>query len=124
MNTKQGVVPSRRRRRYSAEFKAKLVEECRRPGVSMAAVALANGLNANLLRRWVVEREGLSNSATQPAVAPRQEEFIALPVVAKRQPTAAADVRIELRRGATTVTITWPAQAAGECAAWLREWLR
>jgi transposase-like protein len=90
----------------------------------MAAVALANGLNANLLRRWVVEHEGLSVSATRPAVAHRQEEFIALPVVAKPQPTAAADVRIELRRGATTVTISWPAQAAGDCAAWLREWLR
>jgi len=117
-------MPGRRRRRYSAEFKTKLVEECRRPGVSMAAVALANGLNANLLRRWVVEHEGLSVSATQPAVTPQREEFIALPMVAKPQPSAGADVRIELRRGATTVTITWPAQAAGECAAWLREWLR
>jgi len=124
VNTKQGVVSGRRRRRYSAEFKAKLVEECRRPGVSMAAVALANGLNANLLRRWVVEHEGLSVSATQPAVAPQHEEFIALPMVVKPQPTEAADIRIELRRGAATVTITWPAHAAGECAAWLREWLR
>ena len=34
------------------------------------------------------------------------------------------DIRFELRRGATTVTISWPTQAAGECAAWLREWLR
>jgi transposase len=89
----------------------------------MAAVALANGLNANLLRRWAVEHEGLSVLATQPAGAPQPEEFIALPMVAKPQATA-ADVRIELRRGATTVTITWPTQAAGECAAWLREWLR
>jgi transposase len=38
-------------------------------------------------------------------------------------PAPAADIRVELRRGATTVTIVWPAQAAGECAAWLREWL-
>jgi transposase len=90
----------------------------------MAAVALANGLNANLLRRWVVEHEGLGVSAAQPAVAPQHEEFIALPVVAKPQPTVVADIRIELRRGATTVTVTWPTQAAGECAAWLREWLR
>jgi transposase len=34
------------------------------------------------------------------------------------------DIRIELRRGATTIAIAWPGQAAGECAAWLREWLR
>ena len=30
---------------------------CQQPGVSIAAVALARGLNANLLRRWVVEAE-------------------------------------------------------------------
>jgi transposase len=41
-------------------------------------------------------------------------------------PTQAAspDIRIELRRGATAVTVTWPAVAAAECAAWMRELLR
>jgi hypothetical protein len=34
------------------------------------------------------------------------------------------DIRIELQRGATTVTVTWPASAASECAAWMRELLR
>lgn len=37
----------RRRRRRSAAFKMTVIEECMRPGVSMAAVALAHGLNAN-----------------------------------------------------------------------------
>jgi transposase-like protein len=32
----------RKRRRHSAEFKAKVVAACRQPGVSMAAVALAH----------------------------------------------------------------------------------
>ena len=50
MSIKQGM-PGRQRRRHSAEFKAKLIEECRRPGVSMASVAMANGVNPNLLRR-------------------------------------------------------------------------
>ena len=45
----------RRRRTYSEEFKAQVVAASLEPGVSMAAVALANGLNANLLRRWVKE---------------------------------------------------------------------
>jgi hypothetical protein len=49
--------------------------------------------------------------------------ILALPLV-RQAPPAAGDIRIELRRGASTVTISWPAQAAGECAAWLREWLR
>ena len=41
----------RRRRTHSGEFKARVVEACRQPGISMASVALANGINANLLRR-------------------------------------------------------------------------
>ncbi|MDR4215911.1 transposase, partial [Bacillus paralicheniformis] len=47
----------RRRRRHSAEFKAKAVQECMQPGVSIAAIALHHRLNANLLRRWVAEQE-------------------------------------------------------------------
>jgi transposase-like protein len=88
----------------------------------MAAVALAHGLNANLLRRWVVEKKSIGLTPT-PATTPSQQEFLALPLVTQLPP-AAGDIRIELRRGASTVTISWPAQAAGECAAWLREWLR
>ena len=34
------------------------------------------------------------------------------------------DIRIELQRGCTAVTVTWPASAASECAAWMRELLR
>lgn len=124
MNTKQGSPAGRRRRLHSAEFKAKVVEACTRPGVSMAAVALAHGLNANLLRRWVVEKKSIGLTPA-PATSSPQQEFLALPLVAQaRQPPVAGDIRIELRRGATTVTISWPTQAAGECAAWLREWLR
>jgi transposase len=36
----------------------------------------------------------------------------------------AADIRIELKRGVTTVVVNWPASAAEGCAAWLRELLR
>lgn len=52
MYAKQTVkAPNRReRRRHSDEFNRQ-VAACRQPGVSMAAVALANGRNANLLRR-------------------------------------------------------------------------
>ena len=46
------VAEGRGRRRHSAEFKAKLVEECRQPGMSVARVARDNGVNANLLHQW------------------------------------------------------------------------
>ena len=42
----------RRRRKHSDEFKAHIVAACCKPGVSSASVAMANGINANLLRRW------------------------------------------------------------------------
>jgi transposase-like protein len=53
MHTKQIQIPvaGRRRGRYSEAFKTQVVTAARQPGVSTAAVALANGLNANLLRR-------------------------------------------------------------------------
>jgi transposase-like protein len=120
MDTKQGLA-GRRRRRHSAEFKAKVVAECRQPGVSMAAVALANGLNANLLRSWVGKIHGAIDAGR--AIEP-SAKFIALPLETEAEPATPADIRIELRRGATTITVTWPTQAAGDCAAWLRDWLR
>ena len=122
MDIKREVEPGRRRRRHSAEFKARLIEECRRPGVSMAAVALANGVNANLLRNWVVGRGvGAGVSAPRQQSAAAKEEFIALPLMGAAAPVG--DIRIELRRGATTVSIVWPASSSAQCAAWLREWL-
>jgi transposase-like protein len=47
----------RRRRQHSAEFKVSVIQECIKPGVSMAAVALAHGLNATMVRNWVTESE-------------------------------------------------------------------
>ena len=128
----QAVGGRRRRRLHSDEFKANAVASCMRPGMSMAAVAMANGVNANLLRRWVRAAEmrpgaGLpnvvSNALAGPdhGVAQTPAAFIPMQLPAK---TAAADIRIELRRGATSISVVWPTDAATECAAWMRELLR
>jgi transposase len=52
--------------RYDAASKRALIEACLRPGVSVARTAQENGINANLLRKWItrylLERErGLAN---------------------------------------------------------------
>jgi hypothetical protein len=47
----------RRRRTHSSEFKAQVIAACNHPGISVAAVATANGINANLAPRWVMEAE-------------------------------------------------------------------
>lgn len=45
--------PINGRSTYSKAGKRALVELCRQPGASVAAIALAHRINANLLRRWV-----------------------------------------------------------------------
>ena len=111
----------RRRRLHSGEFKADAVAAASQPGVSMAAVALARGINANLLRRWVRETE-LPAGKTLTQAAPAAPAFV--PVRLPEPATPVGEIRIDLRRGATTVTVAWPVAAAAECAQWVREVLR
>ena len=66
----QAVGTRRRRRTHSDEFKANAVASCMQAGMSMAAVAMTHGINANLLRRWVHEAEsGRGAVALQPQAA-------------------------------------------------------
>lgn len=96
------------------------------PGVSMASVAMSRGINANLLRRWVRAAEMGTESTSQPSLpAPKASTSAAAFVpLSLPGPKASGDVRIELRRGAMAVLVTWPADAAMECATWMRELLR
>ena len=109
------------RRRHSPQLKADVLAACNAPGASVAAIALAHGLNANLVHKW-------RRSQARPVVARRAAgalgEFIALPLRTAPAPVTPPDIHIELRRGPTTVTVNWPMAGAGECAAWLRDWLR
>lgn len=109
----------RRRRRHEVQLKEQVLGECAEPGASVAAVALAYGLNTNLVHKW---RRGASSTAHAVAGPPAQTF---LPVaVAASTPTAGSDIRIELRRGAMAINVAWPRDAAAECGGWLREILR
>ena len=128
MNTSEQAVSigRRRRRRHSAEFRAEAVRACQQPGVSVAAIALARGLNANLLRRWVLRAERgtllVPSRSTAPGV-PVEDAGGFVPVRISSSATETA-IRIEVRRGSSTVNIEWPASAARECALLLRELMR
>lgn len=52
---------------YHREAKRELVRRCLQPGVSLAATAIAHGINPNLLRKWVVLQTGGPRSAMRPA---------------------------------------------------------
>lgn len=93
----------------------------------MAAVALANGLNANLVRRWVVteerEQHGKSIQAAAPS-GPATVDHTFIPIQVERAPVSTMqEITIELRRGATSVKVALPLAAAAECTGWLRELL-
>ena len=102
--------PSRRRRHHPEAFKQAVIEACCEPGASVAGIALANGVNANQVRRWMRER-GIEPPTrrvpmpvldTAPATAPA---FVQLPM---SPATASGDIRIEIRRGNTTIKVDWP----------------
>ena len=118
-------IKSAPRRRHAAELKARVLAACTEPGASVAAIAHAYDLNANLVHKW---RRGVAPPARPPASpssAHVAAEFIALALPSREAvPAAPADIRIELRRGATSVVVNWPLAAADQCAAWLRQWLR
>jgi transposase len=126
--TDQAVsIGRRRRRRHSAAFKAESVAACRHPGVSIAATALARGLNANLLRRWVVEAErtgAIAVPARSTAATDALESTQSFMPIALASGTAEGAIRIEVRRGSSTVSVQWPVTAARECALLLRELVR
>ena len=117
--------PSRRRRHHPEEFKLAVIEACCEPGASVAGIAMANGVNANEVRRWMRERgiEPPTRRVAMPVLeATPAPAFVQLPM-APAMPTL-RDIRIEVCRGNTAIKVEWPVQASGDCAAWLRDWLR
>jgi transposase len=116
----------RRRRTHSAHFKAEAVGACQQPGISIAAVALARGLNAAMLHRWVKAAERSRNPIAIRTTAPSariesSESFV--PVSLPSSP-AEGVIRIEVKRRGGTVSVEWPASAGHECALLLRELMR
>lgn len=112
------VEQSRKRRRYTAELKAQIVAECEVPGASVAKVAMAHGINANILHGW----RKLAREAEPQMV---RQEFVPVAVA----PTAQVHsdergIELELRRGSVTIKLRWPMSAAAELATWTRELLR
>lgn len=105
------------RRNHSAALKAQILAECEAPGISVAQVAMAHGINANVVHGWrKLAREHAVRPSTTSAFVPLAIESAAC------QPERRID--IELRRGAVSVTLSWPLSASGEMAAWMRELLR
>ena len=133
MDTNAFAAPApRRNRRHAPEFKARVIAACLQPGVSIAAVALANGLNANFLRSWVKAHRDQQRSdivigvERDPGGVPAKRPAPSLVPVRVQTPSDAPSrtIEVEIRRQQTVVAIRWPASEATACGQWLRDLLR
>jgi len=120
MSTLSVTKPYQKRRRYSPEFKASIVTTCLEPGASVSRIALDNGLNANLVRRWISEsRRNQKTLMPAPAFVP-----VNLPAPPAASSHPRNSIRIEIPRASGPVVVEWPADQAHQCAALLRDLLR
>jgi hypothetical protein len=104
-------------------------------------VALAHGLNVNLVRKWLVgrgiKRAGLPAPRTVASTPPCGElppaptlQFVPVELASAADdarasddamPAVSSDIHIELTRGGTQLSVRWPSTQATSCVAWLRE---
>jgi transposase len=117
------------RRVHSAEFKSRVLAECRQPGASVSAISIAHGLNPNLVRKWLVgrglKRTGLAADPRTVRPLPALQFMpveLAQPQAAPAAASAAAprDIRIELDHGALRLQLQCPRAAGASYAAVLR----
>ncbi len=126
-------------RRHSDDFKARVIALALEPHASLASVALAHGINANMLRRWVRAHTATtahsgSSDHSPSAVAhdghnPPTLSFVQLPTEvsqplkattppASRPPTSST-IEVQIQRGDTRLVVRLP--MTGDSATWLRE---
>lgn len=82
-NSAGAVIGIRRdgKRVYDERFKQAVVAQCVAGDASVASIALSHGINANLVRKWIVKRERVPTSATATATATAM-----LPVIVEKRP--------------------------------------
>ena len=61
---------ARGRHTYCEPFKAWIIEQSFKPGMSMSGLAMRNQVNANQLRRWVQLHRRLEGGAPMPRLLP------------------------------------------------------
>jgi len=106
--------------RYSNEFKRELVKACEAPGISTASVALANGVNANLLRRWVSEFRDVSRRQgrySKDVFLNDNPEFVRLESGVGDISAPNSSIELVLQRGQIRVLVSG---SGSECAEFVR----
>jgi transposase len=91
---------------YGKAAKRELVRRVMEPGVSLAATALAHGINANVLRKWVVKRGGKPRELRRALARPAAPAALVAVEVAKPvELSTARESCLEILVGGATVRI-------------------
>lgn len=121
------------RRTHSPEFKARVLAACRQSGTSVASVAMAHGINANVVHKWLAGigiKRAAQHLPTQAhsnhaSVAPVQFLSVGLLANSPERDAMAADaankqdIRLDLDLGAMQVKLHCPRDSASTAAALL-----
>lgn len=97
---------------YDAAAKRELVRRAQQPGTSVAALALAHGINANLLRSWVTQTVGRERAKPGPSAAlvPVAAMATTTPASSTKRTLSEGMVELELPSGTVRVRGVEPAE--------------
>ena len=115
--------PAPRRRTYTTEFRQGLVAQCQ-PGVSVSRIALAHGINANLLRKWIDRYRNQLPVPVSAAPSKLVAVQVELPVNTQTETACSEAIEISLTKRTMHINIRWPGNQAQACAVWLSAWLK
>ncbi len=85
---------------YDPQAKAEVVQACLKPGVSVARIGMQCGVNANLLRRWIVERREVGGDRPGLLLIERDASATFVPLqieTAPARPVATQPVKLSLQ---------------------------
>jgi transposase len=94
------------RRTYTLNYKLDVVRQCCEPGASVAAIAMARGINANLVRRWMVRHQSMLADQTPkpPAMLPVTIDAVTAPAQGRAEHPV-EEVSRPRRPGSATIEI-------------------
>ncbi len=100
---------------YEPQAKRELIEVSLQPGVSVAKLALAHGINANLLRTWMTkhQRQSLAGGSLRTSAAAPAPFIPVVPVSAHHSPITSPALAAQLPNG---VRLEWLALPADQLA--------
>lgn len=105
------------KRVYDEAFKAGLVRQCLVPSTSTAATAMAHGINANLLRRWIVQHGARGTCSARPpallAVTVQAPPSASSPAPSLHRPALPECIEIEIHGACIRVHGPVDAQSLG-----------